>query len=223
MNANSLPTPESDSPQSTKTIAFPNKDGKLLAEMQGTERGLEEERQRKRQKRAPNDPNTRPGSIAGTPGPGTPGSLGDKMTDTDAAAKKPLTKKELKRQENSRATEAQQHAATNTAASLALGGGRAGPTWLKGSGGGTKSWMTSKSTVNTSFAPMPKKDASTPAKAAAAGGGGQKVGKSFGDFREDSIEGSGIQLRDMLVAMELDIKEKRALARAYGKINGLKD
>ena len=191
-----------------------------MGDVQTSERSLEERRLAKRKERLANRDASQAGSVVGTPGPGTPGSLADRVADADSAQKKPLTKKELKKQENSRATEAQQHAATNTAAGLALG--RSGPAWLK-SGGGTKSWMTSKNTTNTSFAPMPKKDSTAPSKAESTGTNVPKVVKAFGNFREDGLEGSGIQLRDILGAMELDIKERRALGRAYAKINGLRD
>ena len=221
MDSAALPTPESQSPESIKTIAYPARNGKILADVHLTERSLEERRQSKRKERINKNDGSRSGSVAGASGPGTPGSLLDKGADADGVQKKPLTKKELKRQESSKATEAQQHAATNTAAGLALG--RSGPSWLKGPGGTTKSWMTSKSTTNTSFAPMPKKDNITPSKALPSGVAAPKVGRTFGNFREDAMEGSGIQLRDVIGAMELDVHEDRSLSRAYGRTNGLKD
>ena len=220
IDSNTLLTPISASSQPIKTIAYPNNDVKVLVEIARMDRALEERRLEKRKKRLANSDAGRSGSVTGTPAPGTPGSLGVGGADTDSAQKKPLTKKELKKQENNKASEAQQHAATNTAASLALG--RSGPTWLKGSGG-SKSWLSSKSTTNTSFAPTPKKDPAVSSKSAAAAPVTTRVGRTFGDFREDGVDGQNIQLRDIIAALELSKKDRLALLKAYGRINSLKD
>ena len=193
------------------------------------EKGLEEERASKRTKRNVNGLISgeigRTGSVSGTSGPGTPGTIPDRAPDIETpTAKKGLSKKEQKRQENAKATEAQQHAATNTATNMALGGMK-GPSWL----GGKKapSWMTSKNApTNTGFVPPPRLNSfSQASKAAAAGTGGSKntsLGRGFGEFREDREPGSGIQVRDMVAVLELDMKEKQAMAKAFCRMEAKK-
>ena len=162
----------------------------------------------------------------GTSGPGTPsGLLGERAPDVDV--KKGITKKEAKRQADAKATEAQQHAATNRTSNMALGFG--GGSLF---GGKKISWLAGKGDQSGSNGfPVPprvntsnKGESRNPTLAGSAGAGGQlpSGNRKYGDFREDKETGAGIQLRDLVSVLETDGKEKKALARAYSKL-GVRD
>ena len=188
----------------------------ILREHAQAERVAEEARAAKRLKRNAEGLLTgdvsRSGSVS-TPGPSTPGPIGEKAPEP--APQKSLTKKELKKQQDAKVSEAQQHAATNNASNLALGGAfRVGKKKI--------SWMTQKTPLaNPGF--MPPKAAGTAQATRATGGSvgassAVQSGKWLGDFREDGENGSGIQLRDVVATLEYELKEKRAISRAMGKM-----
>ena len=221
MESDSLPTPISESPSTpVKAIAFPNPMTEPMAKFLEADQAIEGERAKKRSKRTVNGilsgETGRSGSVSGTPGPGTPGTIADRAPEREASTvKKTLSKKEQKKQENAKATEAQQHAATNSATNMALGG--LGPKWLK------PAWMTSKATpTNTGFVPPPRLNSfSQPSKASTTGAGNApnaSIGQGFGEFREDRETGSGIQIRDIVGILELDMKEKQAMAKAFSRM-----
>ena len=220
--------PSSDPQNATttdKTVAFSSQTASFLNHTTGMGRDFEKDRTAKRVKRTTANLSVGASgttSTVGTPGgPGTPASQVDK--GATAEPKKPPTKKELKKQAESRQTEAEQHKATNQAASLALGGIGGGPSWLKGSGG-TKSWLKSSSAVNTSFTPPARMAAAAQnARGVVSTATGDKGEKKFGGFREDAAGNSDIQLRDVVRALELDVKERKVLTSAYAKLNSTKD
>lgn len=225
MNADLSTSASQEAPQNSMTFAFPNATANFLNECVDAEDDFEKVRSAKRTKRiTANLPGGTSGvtSAVGTPGgPGTPGSQLDK--GPTAEPKKPPTKKELKKQAESRQTEADQHKATNQAASLALGGIGGGPSWLKGSGG-SKSWLKSGSGANTSFTPPSRTvSAGQKGKGAAPATSSEKRGRKFGGFREDAVGNSDLELRDLIQALELDVKERKALASAYSKLNNTKN
>ena len=165
-------------------------------------------------------------ASGGTSAPGTPsGLLGERAPDVEV--KKGITKKEAKRQADAKATEAQQHAATNKTMNMALGFG--GGSLF---GGKKISWLAGKGDQSGSNGfPVPprvntsnKGESRNAALAGSSGAGGQLPSgkRKFGDFREDKETGAGIQLRDLVSVLETDGKEKKALARAYSKL-GLRD
>ncbi|MCJ1443620.1 MAG: hypothetical protein MMC23_004119 [Stictis urceolatum] len=211
--ANSLPTPVSstqDSPR--KTISFRNALAVAITKTIESDNALEEARAAKRSKRnvdtiMSGEP-SRAGSISSTPAPGTPGAPGERAPDVP---KKGLSKKEQKRQADAKASEAQQHAATSSSLNMALG------TTGNLFGGKKISWMSSKKpAVDTGFGPPRIPPSSQKATSAAAAKTAQ--GKKLGEFREDREGGQGIQLRDMIMIMEPEPKERRALARAYNRM-----
>ena len=56
--------------------------------------------------------------------------------------------------------------------------------------------------------------------AAASGTAGQAQKKAqFGEFREDKEAGAGIQMRDVVLVLEPESKEKKALAKAFTKLS----
>ena len=143
--------------------------------------------------------------------PSTPGDVAPESTPKKSALKKDAKKAP---------SDAQQHAATNKTLGLALG-----------FGGGSKklSWMTGGQSSGPSNPYLASKKAET-SKAtkttiAATGKDAPPVpkpvqrGRSFGDLREDGNEGLGIQLRDLILTLERDGKETKALQKAYMRLN----
>ena len=142
--------------------------------------------------------------------------MGERAPDVDV---KKLSKKDQKKQADSKATEAQQHAATNQTLKMQLGGsfGKKQPSWL----------TNTKATPSVSGFPIQSRMTS----------GGQSHGKSaggtgpngagglpqnrrqFGDFREDKEGGAGIQMRDVVTVLDPESKEKKTLAKAYVRLN----
>ncbi|KAI4198910.1 MAG: hypothetical protein LQ350_004975 [Teloschistes chrysophthalmus] len=147
-------------------------------------------------------------SASGAATPSSDPTAGKIAPDIDA--KKILSKKEQKKQADLRVSEAAAVAHTNNALSMSIGG-RKMPSWLTGGkpAGNTNPMLPR---VNTSA------NANTATNANPTGSG--LVGARRFDFREDAAKGVRIQLRDLLFVMDSDQdrKEKRALARAWGRL-----
>ena len=179
------------------------------------DRKAEEERLAKRARRAkaenPDDTASATGSAGGS-GAATPGSI---APDIPLDMKKLPTKKELKRQAESRVSDAAQARATNQSLGMALGGAK-------------KSWMTGGTAAVHTNPMLPKVNTSTAGTAGSSQqsrtvnglppGSGLPRMRQF-DLKEDGPKGVSIQLRDLLFVMEKERKEKRALARAYLKLH----
>lgn len=215
------PTPNSNRPNPlSSTTAAANKIAKSLREIATSEKGAEEERLAKRARVAAAGAlagdNGRLGSISGGASrQNTPGLLGERAPDVDT--KKP-SKKDQKRQAEAKATEAEQHAATNKTMNMTLD--------LGGSLGKKLSWMQKDTSSNRSGPLLPSRAANnsqgslkvTAAQAARRGHQLPSV-KKHGEFREDKEDGSGIQVRDVVMALEADDKEKRALVKAHARLH----
>ncbi|KAL8841302.1 MAG: hypothetical protein Q9176_003395 [Flavoplaca citrina] len=179
------------------------------------DRKAEEERLAKRARRVkaenPDDTASATGSVGGS-GAATPGSI---APDIPLDMKKLPTKKELKRQAESRVSDAAQARATNQSLGMALGGAK-------------KSWMTGGTAAVHTNPMLPKVNTSTAGTAGSSqqsrtvnglpSGNGLPRMRQF-DLKEDGPKGVSIQLRDLLFVMEKERKEKRALARAYLKLH----
>ena len=151
-------------------------------------------------------------SLGGS-GPGTPGYLGEQAPDIDT--KKSGKAGDPKKAAASKATEAQQHAATTKTMNMALG--------LSGAMGKKLSWMTKGADTGPTNPFLPKVNTNASgSKAPGSNANGISTGlprsRVFGEFREDKETGAGIQLRDIVSVLENDGKEKKALQRAYGKL-----
>ncbi|KAI9730272.1 MAG: hypothetical protein M1834_006036 [Cirrosporium novae-zelandiae] len=217
-NIRSATTPRAQS----NPISLPNALASTLRSLTSTARNFEEARIARRNRRTSSAPAdgapSRANSIS-TPGtPGTPGGPG--LIAPDALEYKKPTKKELKRQAELRATEAQQHEHTNATVAMALGGITSKKyDWLNkakkapGSGFGTGVGM---GRLNTNVGSG--SGTSTPKGNAGPGGLPPGTGSRIGEFREDGRKGEGLQMRDLLVVMEADGKEKKTLTRALLKL-----
>lgn len=195
--------------------------------LQITDAQREEERIRKRAQRAAAASNTPldaapPSATAesasgGTPAPGA-------TPDPNIAPEKPLSKKERERQAKMGQTEEVLHKNANTTAAMALGMGRKKKySWLTGG---------APSTPSNPYKATPKaSQASTPAPSSGKKGDGAKDGptgiggegkvieRKWGGWKEDGIEGRGIQMRDLTYVLERDGREKRALQKCLLKLN----
>lgn len=212
---NKPPTPISNGNHSpTTTIAFPNILAQALRQSALAERAAEQERIAKRARRVAADLMASEGSRSGSTAPGASGSSTPALMGEQApeVSKKGPNRKEQKRQAEAKATEAQQHAATNKTTMSVLGLGNV-------LGGKKLSWM-SGGAANSSSSMLPRVNTNM-SKTATTNGDGSSlpIGKKYGEFREDKENGARIQLRDMVSVLETDGKEKRALARAYTRLD----
>ena len=209
---NKPPTPVSNGSHSpTATIAFPNLVAEALFRSAQNDRKAEQERLAKRARRAAAGSMSSEAGASGTATPGTPGMglLGERAPEVEV--KKVSNKKEQKRQAEAKATEAQQQAATNKTTSMALGMKKR--SWMTKDTGPGAGGMFSLNLprVNTQGLPRPP---------AANGASSQlPMGGKLGTFREDREAGKGVQLRDLIAVLETDGKERKALARAYTRLN----
>ncbi|KAG9238439.1 hypothetical protein BJ875DRAFT_532339 [Amylocarpus encephaloides] len=206
--ANKLPTPVSDG---TKTpTEGPKLTNTVVVALRGIatrERDLEETRLRKRQNRtAGGDSASRQGSVA----PGTPGSI--------APEEKPPTKKEQTKKAQLKVNEAASHLAANQTTSAFLGGGgglfgkKKKYSWMTGGGGGAGSASgasTPGRLMTQGLIGTPPAGPPVPEKLTADGV------RRVGAWREDQDKGKGVQLRDWILVLEEDGREKHALQKAY--------
>ncbi|OQE41087.1 hypothetical protein PENCOP_c005G07073 [Penicillium coprophilum] len=179
------------------------------------ESSQEERRAAKRAKRNSNailDEASRAESIDPTGStPLTP--LGERAPSLD---KKSVTKKEAKKMQDSKATEAQQHAQSVETARMALSGGSRGMfgakksySWLKP--GGKAGGFSSPSR------PTPSTPTAGPEKPSAGESTLSQTQRRLGIWREDQEKGAGIQVRDILFMLEADGRATRHVQRGYLK------
>ncbi|CAI7631050.1 unnamed protein product [Penicillium glandicola] len=143
--------------------------------------------------------------------PSTP--MGERTPILD---KKSMTKKEAKKMQDSKATEAQQHAQSVETARMALsGGGRSmfgakkSYSWLKP--GGKSGGFSSPSR------PTPSTPTAGPEKISLGESTPSQTQRRLGIWREDQEKGAGIQVRDVLFMLEADGRATRHVQRGYLK------
>ncbi|KAH0538424.1 hypothetical protein FGG08_004972 [Glutinoglossum americanum] len=204
------------------TISFPNEVAKSLRSLAQKERDAEESwlsrRSSKLQKLSNPAESGNTGSAGpGTPAPGSPapGLLGERAPDIESGRK--ASAKEQRKQQASKLEEFNQHRSANSTANMMLGGGG-----LFGKGKKKQyAWMTSggigsspgSPRLNTAMA------GSSGLEGGSIAGGTFSPGKRIGEWREDREKGTGIQLRDWINALETDGREKKALVKAYARLN----
>ena len=180
-----------------------------LQRMAKEEREAEERRLAKRKKRAETaESGSRGGSISlessapGTPGASAPpGDVAPEPKKSALKTKKPVT------------SDAQAFAASNKTLSMALGGNTIGGrkiSWLKAPGG-------SSSEPSNPYAAARKADQAAKANRDVPPGANLPSVRQWG-----YEESKNVELRDLISVLEHDGKEKKALQRAYFKMNGLK-
>jgi hypothetical protein len=220
------------------TKSFSSIMSKHLLDVAKQDRDAERERVRKRQERAKRANSTanadNVNGVDSTSGPATP-STASTPAPADAsglaAPEKPMTKKERERQAKMGQTEEVLHKNSNTTAALQLGMGKMKKyKWLSG-GAPTTPVNPYKQTAKSAVvgAAANGAGAGKTSSGGGSGGSGGSVGgtdkalqvreRKWGSWRDDGIEGRGIQIRDWVVVLERDGKEKRALQKTLLKLD----
>ncbi|KAI5927909.1 hypothetical protein F4810DRAFT_698707 [Camillea tinctor] len=205
--SNGLPTPVSESPPVNHMVEAMLGGGKIV-------QNAEEARLRKRQKRADkaaekDKEGAEAGSRAGSVAPGTPGSVAPDSSEAKAPTKKEGKKAAAKAAEASSSTQ------VNTTLSLFAGGKKKKYSWMSAGAAG-------------SGPSSPRPQAGGPGTPGGAGSSGARAGRGpltkasvahLGQFREDSVKGKNIQLRDWVAVLEDRGFDQKTLQEAYNKMD----
>lgn len=195
-------------------LAFPNELAKHMRAVGNKERAEEEARLARRAKRQESTQSSADGAKGGSATPGTPGSapakggvLGERAPE---AGQKRVSKKEQAR--NAKMNEANQHRSANSTASMMIGRGGASRF-----GKTSYAWMNIASTPTSSAArPNAPGTPGTPGPATPshqAAAFNFPTGRRFGEWREDTEKGAGIQLRDLIYSLEANTKGEQQSIR----------
>ncbi|KAI4720501.1 hypothetical protein E4T48_03259 [Aureobasidium sp. EXF-10727] len=199
-----------------------------LLELAIRDRDAERERVRKRQERAKRANSTaNADGINGndaTAGPATPSAAAAPSSTeaSGAAPEKPMTKKERERQAKMGQTEEVLHKNSNTTAALQLGLGKKKKySWLTGGAPAAPVNPYKQTPKSTSVGAATNSTGG--GRSSSTGGNGidkalQVRERKWGSWREDGVEGRGIQIRDWVVVLERDGKEKKALQKSLLKL-----
>lgn len=219
-----------DSASPVPTVSFSESLSKHLVTLAIRDRDAEKERVRKRQERAKraaaanNEDGTVPApvDVPASSNAATPTGAATPMPDaaTQAAPDKPLTKKERERQAKAGQTEEVLHKNANTTAAMQLGMGKKGKkkySWMSGGAPAVPS-NPYKAAPKPATSPMMNGASSGKSPAGVAESGVDRAlqvrERKWGGWREDGIEGRGIQIRDWVMVLERDGREKKALQKA---------
>ena len=219
---------KSATPQPQRTISFQGTLNARLREVAERDKQAEKDRLKKREarKRAAEAAANGETAPADTATPEAPTANGG---PTDAAAPIKLTKKEQLRQQKERnsSTEAQMHSTTNqTAAMMALGKKGSRYSWMTGGAAAMPTNRFAKGTASGTATPSKAESGpTTPGVGAPMARGGSGMGveppkaPEWGDWREDGPEGKKIDVRDWVLVLERDGREKAALQRALNAMS----
>lgn len=203
------PTP---SPGPVQTVAYQGSLNIKLRELAESDMRAEKERLRKREARK-----RKAESGDGTTPMDTASDVPAEPLATVAPVK-PLTKKEQnkKNKEAAAHTEAQALNQSNqTAAMMALGGKKNRYSWMSGGSANVPTNRFAKpgsGTATPKGQPEPSKGPTEVKQAE------EKKAPTWGDWREDDVQSKGIELRDLILVLERDGKDKRVLAKALRKL-----
>ncbi|KAF2143427.1 uncharacterized protein K452DRAFT_225556 [Aplosporella prunicola CBS 121167] len=197
-----LPTPPTETPPSPQpTIAFSSTLVPTLKKIQQQERKWEQERVAKRQKRQK--------SISSD----TP--IDGKISPADLIAPTKMTKKERERIAKAGQTDEVLHKNANATANMAVGGFGKKYSWLSGGSSGA-----STPRINTAVGGNTGGGAVAAATNASSAQDRGLISRDrkWGEWREDGVKGQGIQIRDLVAALEADDRERKTLARALVRL-----
>ncbi|KAE8147475.1 hypothetical protein BDV25DRAFT_160308 [Aspergillus avenaceus] len=209
-----LKRPRPDSASDAQTAKALSEKYRILMEKDNSS---EESRAAKRAKRSANAVPSEGGASRSEsvdiPGSGASTPIGDKTPTLD---KKGISKKEARKLIDAKASEAQQHQQSVETARLATN------SMLSGRMFGTKksySWLNRGPAASSGFSTPSRVNTATPTASSDKGGREPAVvpTKRFGVWREDQEKGSGVQVRDVLLMLELDGRGTRHVQKAYSK------
>lgn len=224
------PKSSSTTPQPQSTISFSGTLNAHLRHLAEKDRQAERDRIAKREARKRKAAET---TDSATP----PADAADPDSSTAATGEQPkLTKKEQLRQqkEKNSSTEAQLHNSTNqTAAMMALGKKGSRYSWMTGGVAGMPTNRFAKATTSGTTTPTTARAGESGSAAVTPGGvgmvrggsgqgiGGGGEGKKsveaqWGDWREEGRK--GVEMRDWVLVLERDGREKGALVKAVNKL-----
>lgn len=207
-------------PQPVETLSFDSALNIKLREIAERDRIAEKERQKKREARKRKAEN----AATNEPTPMDTTADAPSAAEVAAAAAAPKT---TKKEQAKKAKEAQQNSEkqsfnqSNQTAAMMSFGGRKKYSWMSG---GVSNMPTNKyakpssGTATPKAAAEPEKTADVASIAAATEEAAKKV-PTWGDWREDDVHGKGIQLRDWVLVLERDGKDKKALEKAYNRLS----
>ena len=211
--------PKSTTPNPQPTLTFQGLLNTRLRALAEKDRAAERARQSQREKRKRAAEATATGDATT---PSEPTAAPDPPPADSAAAPVKLTKKEQQRQAKERAstTDAQAHNTTNqTAAMMALGKKGAKYSWMTGGAALPTNRYAKPNTPSGAATPAAKPDSgpTTPGAVGMVRGGsgaGEAKVPEWGDWSERGKGGEGVQMRDWVLVLERDGREKEALERA---------
>ncbi|KAF2162187.1 hypothetical protein M409DRAFT_27565 [Zasmidium cellare ATCC 36951] len=200
-----------DTPQPVQTVSFQGTLNARLRELADRDRQAEKERSKKREARKKKAASE--GGGDSTPAE-TPAETPTATAPAEAAAPVKMTKKEMNKKQKEAQTQ-EVHAfnqSNQTAAMMAMGKKTSRYSWMTG---GASQMPTNRFAKPSGGTATPKAQADP---ASSAVKKEEERVPTWGDWREDSVDGKGIQLRDWAWVLERDGKQKKALQRALTKL-----
>ncbi|EME47615.1 hypothetical protein DOTSEDRAFT_69535 [Dothistroma septosporum NZE10] len=201
-------------PQAAETVSFQGTLNARLRELADRDRKAEKERQKKREARKRKAAEAGDGTT--TPADSAAEIPAARAGPVEAAAPVKVSKKEQnKKAKEAQAQEAQSFQSSNITAMHALGSKKNKYSWMTGGAQGSTANRFAKAGGSGTTTPKAQADA----KPAAAAKEKEAEGSSWGDWKEDGVDGRGIQLRDWVLVLERDGREKKALQKAVNKLS----
>jgi hypothetical protein len=197
------------------TIAFSSPLPILLKSIADADKEAEKKRLERRKKREKERQNS---ILSDTASPTTATPTGATTPGADVAVK--ITKKQAAKESKQAVTDEVQRKQANATAAMALGNMGKRYSWMsaapKAAGGLSagvglgRSGTPGSSKTGSSAPAQPQEDAGLRSK---------EYYKKLGLWREDGVNGRGIQIRDWITVLERDGVEKKTLAKSYARLS----
>jgi Transcription initiation factor TFIID component TAF4 family len=211
-----LPTPPHEPELPPRpTIAFSSPLPTLLQSIANADKEAEKKRLERRKKREKERQNS---ILSDTASPATATPTGPATPGADVAVK--ITKKQAAKESKQAVTDEVQRKQANATAAMALGGMSRKYSWMTAAPKATSGLQAGvglgrggtpgSSKTGGAVAAQPQEDAGLRSK---------EYYKKLGLWREDGVNGQGIQIRDWITVLERDGVEKKTLAKSYARLS----